>query len=38
MVSALRSDGRPADDVETYVFENGGVTIVDLEKLRWYGE
>ena len=28
IVSLVRSDGRPPDDVETYIFENGGVTIV----------
>jgi hypothetical protein len=26
----VRADGRPASDIETYVFENGGVTIVAL--------
>ena len=30
MLSLNRSDGRPADDVETYIFENGGVTILAL--------
>jgi hypothetical protein len=30
MVSLIRSDGRPTDDVETYIFNNGGVTIVGL--------
>jgi len=26
----MRTDGQPADDVETYIFENGGVTILAL--------
>jgi hypothetical protein len=30
LASLARSDGRPADDIETYVFENGGVTILVL--------
>jgi hypothetical protein len=30
LVSIMRSDGQPTDDVETYVFENGGITIVAL--------
>jgi hypothetical protein len=30
MFSPVRGDGRPADDVETYIFDNGGVVIVAL--------
>jgi hypothetical protein len=30
LVSLMRSDGQPANDVETYVFENDGVTILAL--------